>query len=374
MKSPERSDSKPTIEQEHSQEATSTKRVREALLIVALGVGGTLLRDSEDSAETKLQNALDIDSLKNKFDFNVQVPGKRYAIHLGQVHGQDTFEKMADPFVRVNIIRSQKDVEQALLVLKDKYQIDAVYEEGYAPENEGLRIINAWFEQLKKDRGAGGEPWAAARILEWAEKFRADRDRINQYAKTMFLYFFVCRSRELLEADTVKTLDPQTRAAIQNLADECQRDPLIAGDNIYLWGSSQKLWLEGKFSLRTTEDQKIMERAQQIAAAISVKQKAGQPVEEKLIKDFVGVQNEREDLALERALTDFSNDIKKPAVIVFGHAHDFSGNLKRMLEAGQTKDTGIIKLENKGDNVFFKILEAKDPRFKAPNLEDPKQR
>jgi hypothetical protein len=184
------------------------------------------------------------------------------------------------------------------------------------------------------------------------------------------VYFLYCRLKEFFLA-LGKNGDKIDESLLNDLLSayrEFNNDALIKGENVYIWGACGKLGGEGSFNVRATEG-KGDNGAVRLVSEMIRKVQAGTYTEED-IRSMIKMQNGREDDALRCALKGTENGKERMAVIVYGNAHDFSGNLLKMQDSGIGKEFGCIKLNNKQELEWDKIRERAFPGFIEPSLKD----
>ncbi len=365
---------------EHSSENPDLKKkIRELLIIAVLGAGGSILQDSPPPIEEKIEKIPDdLGVLSEKFDIEWKSLGQRYIVHIGQFHGQHNLNDIeAAPRTKAAVIEAQKAIEEALLYLRKTHGVEDVYVEGVTPDIEKMFAEDdAAVDRLSKDLEAKKFVVVGQTIMQWTNgyyKRLAEGDFPRDEGKALFSYFLLCRLNDFFTAyEATPQPERLPEALLQALSSaraNFKNDRLIAGENIWVWGAAEKLRSEHIFRVRAAENKEVVDKTEAMTREMYKKDEEG-VLKEADTAPVIQLQNQREDIALDAALQGAVKDSKKFIAIIYGNAHDFSGNLRRMHEQGKAQGFGFVKLNNKVKLEWEKIKKEELPEYNPPSLED----
>lgn len=347
------------------------KRAREAFIVFSLGVGGVLLKDSEEVPAAPEEDPIHLEfdsNVQEKFEIKTSIEGERYIVHIGQIHPSGDLQEMLNaPPARTFNIENQKDVEQAILFLQKKYGVKKVFFEGLTAH--AANNLNAMFEETKVMRA-----WLAAgdfgRAVGWLNQLinaigSTEYQKLASDIQASDKYYLLCRLNDFFEAIGEKSniLAPNEESFLKSTRENLKRFPLIEGDNAYLIGAPKKLLHEGKISLAATEDEQVYAPVEQAHNQLVASWNVGGEKKQEALRAFIQTQNAREDFVLTQ-MTAQGEEAQPVQVVVFGNGHDFSANTKRIRAAGGAHaHLGLIKLESKAVNSLLASTQDPGPNF-----------
>lgn len=271
-------------------------------------------KERETSTIEAVENdELKLEDLAKKFNVDVQVPGgEKTILHIAQKHGENTLKETR----RIDkVITSQKRIEELLTYLKDKGLVDSVYTEGLNKE------YKAFID--------GPKHMESERIFEIAKVLNDPSLGYSEMRQANWLYSAKCellqraKKLEIKYAESLKSGvdDKEMTAQIERsktIAHEIGENALIKGDNVYVWGTSFKMYAEGKIDLRSAEtaeaDEATMAPHTLKEAIPAVLEMGNKPAFRHRI---------REDAALELIAKDIPNLKQKIVPLVYGESHNF---------------------------------------------------
>jgi hypothetical protein len=278
---------------------------------IGVGIAEYIGNDRSPSYEAdwdgiRTETPFDLQPLENIARAKLEIKGDKYIFHIGQIHASSSLEFTKKWYAANNIplehlVECQKQVEKTIIFLREKYGIEAVFEESLIPEDAN------YYQKLREE--------LQSNPLERGAELKSMGDDDLQHKLPAFLDEY--RAHDLLFAE---------QGLKNTLAGkEVTKNPLIAGDTRYVWGAPYVMAARGEIRLLPAEDV----QANSAAVTAGLKSKEGHEI--------------RQDAAVEL--------IKKHALahpesvaLVYGAAHDFTHNVEKANDSMESS-FGLIRID-----------------------------
>jgi hypothetical protein len=365
-----------------------SRTARILAVAAALGIGGKFFLDKQEKFHKPVtryelidKNILDIGNLEKKFFKKIEIesPQNRYILHIGQLHGSDNVEETESGFKKYgkkikDLEQIQKNIEELLLLISDKYGVKDVFIEGLDKDT-----LN-FFDQLKKEitEAPLTDRWDYLIQLYYFAK--NEKENLTQSQRAHILYLVKIKlSGEIkileknIEINNKKpeslpseystlfktchknnvTID-KMRDNLVDLEYEISDHELIRGERIYMWGGAMKAYLEDLISVHPAE---TLEANREAFAKYSNEEftvtqtQINKPQElekmRKLIEERIRFNergnNIREDAAITQITQSPEFELRQIIPLVYGDGHDFKDNIEKINKKSKN-NLGLIKI------------------------------
>ena len=173
-----------------------------------LGIGAKLLFEKQEEFnqpsthyELGENNRLDLGELEKKFLSKTEIPNteNRYVLHIAQTHGDSNLDesirlmKMIDKDLDY-LIEKQREIEDLLILLSEKYQVKDVFVEGID------KTVIVLIEQIKSDIAQSQDGGKKSPIDQWNTALNINSIKLEMvtYHRNIKLFLPPGNSREYL--------------------------------------------------------------------------------------------------------------------------------------------------------------------------------
>jgi hypothetical protein len=281
----------------------------------------------EDPNVSKIADQLKIVVPKTEAQVRVKSQNQ-YIVHILQVHQYDNSfndtKQIYDENVEggfQSLISSQKEIEKILLELSDKNDSKDVFIEGLTTEDINVldkRIV------LFSER-SGNDLTDFDKLVTKYEHYKEHREDIEDALRAFFIYAILQSADKILASENLNKDSADFKQMLQK-RNEIADNPMIKGDNIYVWGAERKLWIEGKITVKAAEAQSIEDQLKDFKGT-------GQE-EVQQYRDLIVYQ--RQSAAIQEIIN--SGEKEKYIPIVFGASHDFKRDVVK------TQGFGLVEI------------------------------
>lgn len=224
---------------------------------------------------------------------------------------------------------------------------------------------------------AGEIDSALALVARRIDKFRLDMEagRLIDYKIAFEEMFILERLNEIFshkDFDKFKVSNKGLLATLSKTREILQKAPHLE-EGGYEWGAVYVLWAQGKIRIRAGEDKSLYLKNLELNKKISqYRNLHGVYAEEDLLA-FKDISTKREDAALRLTFRDRKKRGGDIRVIIFGNAHDFFENFKRLELDGLTQGLGFAQLQDKNQQEYEKEVAASHNMIEGPSIKDARE-